>query len=108
MADSFRVNLFRRTSTRENLVSVGESSEKFGESSEKFGENSRKINEFELIEIQKNIISLIQENKYISSASIGEALGVSARAVEKNIRKLRENGILIRHGAARGGYWEIV
>ena len=43
----------------------------------------------------------------ISASSIAETMGVTTRAIEKNIKKLRESGILIRHGAARGGYWEI-
>lgn len=39
---------------------------------------------------------------------MAEALSVSSRTVEKNIKILREQGVLIRHGSARNGYWEIV
>ena len=34
-------------------------------------------------------------------------IDMSARGVEKQIRKLREAGIIKRIGADRGGYWEI-
>ena len=34
-------------------------------------------------------------------------IDISARGVEKQIRKLREAGIIKRVGADRGGYWEI-
>ena len=35
-------------------------------------------------------------------------IDMSARGVEKQIRKLREAGIIKRIGADRGGYWEII
>lgn len=76
------------------------SSEKFGESSEKFGENS-------LNATQQSILKLIKEDKSVSASTMAERLNMTQRAVEKNIRSLREQGLLIRCGAARGGYWEI-
>ena len=33
---------------------------------------------------------------------------MSSRGVEKQIKKLREEGIIRRKGADFGGYWEIV
>ena len=78
---------------------VDGSSEKFGESSEKFGENS-------LSETQKSILRLIKEDKSVSASMMAERLNITQRAVEKNIKSLREHGILVRCGAARGGYWE--
>lgn len=68
------------------------------ESSEKFGENL-------LNETQKAILGLIKEDKSVSASMMAERLNITQRAVEKNIRSLREQGILIRCGAARGGYW---
>ena len=35
-------------------------------------------------------------------------LGISSRAVEKQIAKLRSMGILSREGADFGGYWRII
>jgi len=35
-------------------------------------------------------------------------ISISTRGVEKQIRKLRENGIIKRIGADFGGYWEII
>ena len=58
-------------------------------------------------ETQKEILRLIKNDNKISAASIAEELRLSSRAIEKNIQGLRKDGILIRRGAARGGYWEI-
>ena len=35
-------------------------------------------------------------------------IGVSSRAVEKQIAKLRTMGILTREGTTFGGYWRII
>ena len=35
-------------------------------------------------------------------------IGISSRAVEKHISKLRSMGILSREGADHGGYWRII
>ena len=44
----------------------------------------------------------------MSAVRLAEQLGISSRNVEKNIKKLKEYGILIRHGSPKNGYWEIV
>ena len=107
MPESFRVNLYRKSLTPEMRQDGDEISTKDGESSEKFGESSVKFGDLSINETQKGILRVIERNNYISAASIAETMGVTTRAIEKNIKELRERGILIRHGAARGGYWEI-
>lgn len=66
----------------------------------KFGEKA-------LNDTQKDILTLIKEDGTKSALSIAQKLNITSRAVEKNIKVLREQGIIVRHGAARGGYWEI-
>lgn len=83
-----------------NYLEEQKNSENDEKGSEKFGDVS--VNE-----TQKEILRLIKNDNKISAASIAEELGLSSRAIEKSIQGLRETGILIRHGAARGGYWEI-
>ncbi len=72
---------------------------KFGESSEKvrrkFGESSEKI------------LELISNNRYISASAMAEVIGISERAVEKQLAKLKEQGIIDRVGPDKGGYWVI-
>ncbi len=31
-----------------------------------------------------------------------------SRSIEKNIKKLKELGILVRHGSPKNGYWEVI
>ena len=45
---------------------------------------------------------------YLSAAKMAKQLGMAGRNVEANIKKLKEKGILIRHGSPKSGYWEII
>ncbi len=83
---------------------VGESSEKVRR---KFGESSEKIGDNIITDTQKEILLLIKEDGTNSALSMAKKLNITSRAVEKNIKVLKEQGLLFRHGAARGGYWEI-
>ena len=57
---------------------------------------------------QKKIIKLLSEDKELSAVKIAEKIGIASRNVENNIKKLKEYGILIRHGSPKEGYWEII
>ena len=46
-------------------------------------------------------------DKKLSAAKIAEQLGMGSRSIEKNIKKLKELGILVRHGSPKSGYWEV-
>ena len=50
---------------------------------------------------------MIGNDNRITAASIAEELGLSPRTIEKSVQGLREAGILIRHAADRGRYWEV-
>ena len=101
----FRVELFRNNSMMESEKKFGESSEK---SRRKDGDKTEKIQDHELTDTQKKIVNLLLSNKKLSAAKIAEQLDLGSRSIEKNIKKLKEYGILKRHGSPKSGYWEIV
>lgn len=97
---------------------------KFGKSSEKVRRKSRKIKRkpkkvrrtaqkssekqsVGLNETQRQILEIVQKNNRISASAMAKELLLSSRGIEKNIKLLREQGILVRHGSPKGGYWEI-
>ncbi|MCM4154412.1 RNA-binding domain-containing protein [Gramella sp. AN32] len=65
---------------------------KFGE---RFGESSEKI------------LELIFNDQYISASAMAEVIGITERAVEKQIAKLKEKDVIKRVGPNKGGYWKI-
>ncbi len=54
------------------------------------------------------IIRLIGVNPNITTLEIAKILGLSKRAVLKNIKKLKEQNKLKRVGPNKGGYWEVI
>ncbi|MCL2289249.1 MAG: HTH domain-containing protein [Bacteroidetes bacterium] len=61
--------------------------------------------ESRLNDTQKKIIDLMKNDETISSETIAEKLGMTARGVRKNIETLKNLGILDRVGATKKGSW---
>ena len=62
-------------------------------------------NKTSLSETQEKIIKLIKDNPKISAQKISETLGISSRAIEKQIKELKERNILSRTGSKKDGRW---
>ena len=56
----------------------------------------------------QKIIDFVISDPSISAEAMAYKIGISSRAVEKQIAKLRSMGILSREGADFGGYWRII
>lgn len=65
------------------------------------------VEAFKLSENERKILSLITKNKHITIKELSENVRISTTAVDKNIAKLKKEGIIKRVGPAKGGYWEI-
>ena len=84
MDGDFRVNFYRKIYTDTNVgINVG----------------------IKLNSTQKKILSMLSENPSLTSAKLAEMLDVQTRTVERNIQKLRKEGILDRSGANKDGVW---
>lgn len=60
------------------------------------------------VKSSEKILALIKTKPTISAAEIAMEIEMSSRGVEKQIKKLREAGVIKRKGADHGGYWEIL
>lgn len=101
MPETFRVNLYRRPLSGRN---VGGISAKVGND---VGENVGDVGE-NVGDAKETVIRIITDNKNVSALQIAKAMSVTQRTVERYIKELREEGKLVRHGFAHGGYWEVV
>ena len=102
----FRVELFR------NLFPMMEESRNIGEASEKHRRNIGEVSgieqQIELNDTQKKIIKLLLEDNQLSAIKLADRIGIASRNIESNIKKLKELGILVRHGSPKNGYWEVI
>ena len=53
-------------------------------------------------------MELLSEEPGMTGAALAENIGISKRNLETNIKKLKEPGVLIRHGSSKKGYWEVI
>ncbi|MCK4609396.1 MAG: winged helix-turn-helix transcriptional regulator [Gammaproteobacteria bacterium] len=60
-----------------------------------------------LVESQKKILLLINNNPHIAKQEMAKKIGISTTAIDKNIDVLKKKGLLKRVGSARNGHWEI-
>ena len=61
-----------------------------------------------LVENQKKLLDLIMGNPYISKKEMAKRICISTTAIDKNIKTLKNKGLLRRIGPAKGGHWEII
>ena len=56
----------------------------------------------------QTIIDLVIADGTISQERMAEKIGISKRAIEKQIANLKAKHIFIREGADKGGYWRVI
>lgn len=66
-------------------------------------------NKFGIIEkSSEQILKLIQQQKDITAKEMAEKIGISSRAVEKQLKKLKESNKIQRIGSNKTGYWKLI
>lgn len=103
MPETFRVNLFRQSLQIVSGKKAGDVSVNVGNVGDNDGE--KPVNDGDA---KETILKLISANNRASASLIAKTMSVSQRTVERYIKELREEGLLVRHGSARGGYWQVV
>ena len=101
IGDSFRVNLYRPSYSGNDAQSSPKSSPKSSSKS------SSKSSLNGLNATQQKIMQMIRKNSRITQAEMAEIIKISRRAVQKNIKELVDQGIIIHEGSTRNGYWKI-
>jgi len=54
------------------------------------------------------ILSLMKQNPGISISDLAQTIGISTRAIDKNITKLKKGKLITRKGTTKSGYWEVL
>ena len=81
---------------RKSIGDIPESGEKLKENREKKAKSREKI------------IALLSQDNSLSTAALAGRIGITPKAVEKNIAKLKVEGILKRVGPDKGGHWQVI
>ncbi len=70
----------------------------------RLGEARRKASE----KTSEKILHLVAKNQLITIAELAQAIGVTPRSIERNIKNLQTQGRLKRVGPDKGGRWDII
>ncbi len=57
---------------------------------------------------QQKIIDAIKENQFITQDELSTIVGIARLNINKNMKKLQEQGIIKRVGADKNGHWEVI
>lgn len=57
---------------------------------------------------REKIIALLSQDNTLSAITLAQRIGITPKAVEKQIAILKANGALQRIGPDKGGYWQVV
>ena len=89
---------------------------KFGEN-EKSSEKNQSINDtvkitqkitVKITVNQQKIIHLIKEKPFVTQEELSNIVGIARLNINKNMKKLQEQGIIKRVGADKNGHWEVI
>lgn len=56
---------------------------------------------------QKKILEAIKQNPFVTQEELSQIVGIAKLNINKNMKKLQENGIIERVGADKNGSWQI-
>ena len=56
---------------------------------------------------REKIIAILSENGKLTAAGLAAEIGVTAKAIEKHLAKLKAEGIIERVGPDKGGSWKV-
>lgn len=54
------------------------------------------------------IIEIMRENPSVTMLQLSEKIGVTPKAIEKQIMRLRAVGLIKREGSNRSGIWKVI
>ena len=57
---------------------------------------------------KEKILKLIADNPNTTTKQLSEITGLSSAGIEKNIRQMKENGLIRRVGPDKGGHWKVI
>lgn len=60
-----------------------------------------------LSDVDKVILALIEQDRYVTNAQLAEKSGKSQSTIERRIKVLKGAGLITRIGAKKTGYWQV-
>jgi Fic family protein len=59
------------------------------------------------IKTRDKIVAFLAEDGKLSAVALADRIGITAKAVEKHLARLKANGVIERIGPPKGGHWKV-
>ena len=56
----------------------------------------------------EKVLVLLANDGALTIKTLAATIGITPRQVERIIAKHKKEGVLVRHGASKNGYWEVL
>ena len=57
---------------------------------------------------EEKIIALLKQDGSMSANMLSVSIGITGRQAQRILAKLKDEGRIVRHGANKNGYWEVI
>lgn len=104
------LSIFRNFMTATMVKNLAYDIETYRKSIEDIPESGEKLTESrkKKVKSREKIIALLSQDNSLSATALAERIGITSKAVEKHIAKMKAEGILKRVGPDKGGHWQVV
>ena len=94
------IHYFMDFMTEEMVKTIASDIDAFLKSTEESREKKQKSRE--------KILALLKQDPYFTTRKLAEAIGITPKAIEKQLAKLKAEGLIERDGPDRGGKWKVL
>ena len=102
--ESDDINHFLNFMSEEMVKTISSDIETYLKSFEKDGEKTP-INRVNKLKSREKILRLLKDHPDFSARKLSAEIGISDKAVEKHLSKLKAEGLILREGPDKGGKW---
>lgn len=104
------LNIFRNFMTSTMIKNLTHDIKVYRKSLEEDYESGEKIQKSreKKTKSREKIIALLSRDNTLSAAALAERIGITHKAVEKQIARLKADGVIKRIGPDKGGHWQVV
>ena len=57
---------------------------------------------------REKILALLRQDPHFTTRKLAEAIGITTKAIEKQLAKLKSEGLIEREGPDKGGKWKVL
>ena len=104
--ESEDLDCFREFMAKEMVRTIGDEIASFVRTLQDSGENA--VSGGYKVKSREKVVRLLRDNPRMTTRQLADSIGVSDKAIEKHLARLKSDGLLVREGSDRSGRWIVL